>query len=216
MVFSISRNWNSRLSDSRNNKQSSRDWPSWICNWDVCNASGRCLLHTERCRDCEHHTQSRATPSTSRSCSTSSFSSLICSIFLRIVNCGSMDSRFLWGLRNTATEMGVGGINPCCYTGLVLVQLINYLSQSIDHSQKQGNSRITAKVWCEQSKGNYLELWFQAVWTAKLSCGDWLNTLEREDGSHGVGREYAVTHTSFTSPASSILTDILIIRFIFL
>lgn len=32
---------------------------------------------------------------TSRSCSTSSLSSLICSIFLRIVNCGSIDSKFL-------------------------------------------------------------------------------------------------------------------------
>lgn len=45
-------------------------------------------------------------PGTSRSCSTSSFSSLICSIFLRIVNCGSIDSKFLCGLRNTRRERG--------------------------------------------------------------------------------------------------------------
>lgn len=47
-------------------------------------------------------TAARGRQRTSRSCSMSSSSSLSCSIFLRMVNWGSTDSRLLWLLRNTA------------------------------------------------------------------------------------------------------------------
>lgn len=99
-------------------------------------------------------------PGTSRSCSTSSFSSLICSIFLRIVNCGSIDSKFLCGLRNTRRERGKAFMECLVQTaisGFSCLNQIVYLSQII-HSPltKTGNSDFTWKAWFKYSRENYV------------------------------------------------------------
>lgn len=99
-------------------------------------------------------------PGTSRSCSTSSFSSLICSIFRRIVNCGSIDSKFLCGLRNTVTERETslyGAPSTGCRIGLLTFKSNSlFIPNNSFTTHKTINPDFAWKAWFEYAREDYV------------------------------------------------------------
>lgn len=119
-------------------------------------------------------------PGTSRSCSTSSFSSLICSIFRRIVNCGSIDSKFLCGLRNTVTEREkslYGAPSTGCRIGLLIFKSNSlFIPNNSFTTHRTINPDFTWKAWFEYAREDY-------VFNYSGLCGQTISWIQERDWS---------------------------------